>query len=219
MHEECLHTLGNLTLTAYNPNLSNHTFSEKRDKEGKGLRYSPLFLNRGLGEVKNWDEDAIKVRAERLTSRFLEVWPAPNLPAEVLDEYRPEADDTTGFSIDDHPNLHNSPTRELFEAFRNQVMELDPGVVREEFWKNYVAYKADRNFVVVDPLAKQLKLGLNIDFSEIRDERGICVDISGRGSSVSYDVEVRLSQIEDLPYIIGLVRQALDRQLDNAGEG
>jgi len=47
-----LHTLGNLTLTAYNPDYSDRPFADKRDMPDapdKGLKHSPLHLNEGLG--------------------------------------------------------------------------------------------------------------------------------------------------------------------------
>ena len=54
-----LHTLGNLTLTGYNSEYSDRPFAEKREMVG-GFKESPLKLNAGLGQVKQWDEDAIK---------------------------------------------------------------------------------------------------------------------------------------------------------------
>ncbi len=47
--------------------------------------------------------------------------------------------------------------REVFEAFRKEVLALDP-CVTEEFLKLYVAYKAETNFVDVVPQAKRLRL-------------------------------------------------------------
>ena len=61
-----LHTLGNLTLTAYNADYSDRPFTEKRDMPDapeKGLKQSPLNLNQGLRELETWNEDVIKVRA------------------------------------------------------------------------------------------------------------------------------------------------------------
>ncbi len=45
-----LHTIGNLTLTGYNSEMSDRSFQEKRDMPN-GLRYSPLYLNEGLGAL------------------------------------------------------------------------------------------------------------------------------------------------------------------------
>ena len=60
--------------------------------------------------------------------------------------------------------------RELFEAFRKEVLALDP-CVTEEFLKLYVAYKAETNFVDVVPQAKRLRLSLNMEFPEINDPK------------------------------------------------
>jgi len=56
----------------------------------------------------------------------------------------------------------------LFEAFRKEVSALDP-CVTEEFLKNYVAYRAETNFVDLKPQIKGLRLALNMLFSEIND--------------------------------------------------
>ena len=58
--------------------------------------------------------------------------------------------------------------RDLFEAFRKEVLALDP-CVSEEFMKLYVAYKAETNFVDVVPQAKRLRLTINMPFR--RDQR------------------------------------------------
>ncbi|MGH8603327.1 MAG: DUF5655 domain-containing protein, partial [Gammaproteobacteria bacterium] len=86
-----------------------------------------------------------------------------------MDVYRPQAA-TAVYTINDHPNLATGRLRELFEAFRKQVLALDP-CVTEEFLKLYVAYKAETNFVDVVPQAKRLHLSLNMTFPEISDPR------------------------------------------------
>ena len=75
-HETYLHTLGNLTLTGYNPELSNRSFREKQDIKG-GFRDSPLRLNRSLAEAEVWNEDAIQERAEELAEKALQIWIYP----------------------------------------------------------------------------------------------------------------------------------------------
>lgn len=214
-----LHTLGNLTLTAYNSEYSDRPFAYKRDKvtnsEGKkvGFKYSPLNINEGLGTVEKWDEGAIKARAERLATEAVKVWVAPKLRSDVLDAYRPQAvKGGQQYSIDDHPYLASGPIRELFEALRQAVLELDP-CVTEEFLKLYVAYKAETNFVDVVPQAKRLRLTLNMPFSEIDDPRGLCTDVTNLGRWGNGDVEVGLSKMEELPYVMGLIRQSFDRQM------
>lgn len=94
------------------------------------------------------------------------------------------------------------------------MLALDP-CVTEEFLKLYVAYKAETNFVDVVPQKKRLLLSLNMKFHEVHDPRGLCKDVSGRGRWGNGDVEVGLSRLDDLPYVMGLVRQAFEKQMEN----
>jgi len=219
VQQTLLHTLGNLTLTAYNSEYSDRTFAYKRDevtdKDGNpvGFARSPLKLNLALGAVAKWDEDAIRSRADRLATEAAKVWRAPHLHPDVLDAYRPfDGKPAQHYSLSDHPNLATGNMRELFELLRAAVLALDP-CVSEEFLKLYVAYKAETNFVDVVPQSKRLRLSLNMPFHEIDDPRKICIDVTNTGRWGNGDVEVRLSTPDELPYVMGLIRQSFDRQM------
>ncbi|MFZ1464251.1 MAG: DUF5655 domain-containing protein, partial [Anaerolineae bacterium] len=216
IRDTLLHTLGNLTLTGYNSEYSDRPFVEKRDMSG-GFRESPLKLNRGLGQLDQWNEDTIKARAQRWSGVAALVWSAPQLANDVLDAYHPRKESTSGYSIADHPHLLGGLGHELFEALRREVLALDP-VVSEEFLKFYVAYKAETNFVDVVPQAKRLRLSLNMRFPDINDPRGLCKDVSGIGRWGNGDVEVSFTTLEELPYVMGLVRQSFERQMGNGEE-
>jgi len=206
-----LHTLGNLTLTGYNSEYSDRPFIVKRDMDG-GFRQSPLKVNQGLGQVHVWDESTIIERAKRLAKLAVQVWESPKLDDAILAAYRPRAEPSSSYTIDDHPHLITPAMLSLFEAFRKEVLALDP-CVSEEFLKLYVAYKAETNFVDIVPQAKRLRLSLNMSFAEISDPKGLCKDVTRLGRWGNGDVEVGLSSLEELPYVIGLVRQALEKQL------
>lgn len=213
IHETWLHSLGNLTLTGYNSEYSDRSFQDKRDMKG-GFRESPLKLNQGLGQIEKWDEESIISRGERLSEKALSVWRAPQLNPEFLDAYRPRAESTSSYSIEDHPFLLNSPSRELFESFRKEVLALDP-VVSEDFLKLYVAYKAETNFVDVIPQAKRLRLSINIPFVEINDPQNICKDVTNLSKWGNGDVEIIFDDLDQLPYIMGFIRQSFERQMGN----
>lgn len=216
VQQKWLHLLGNLTLTGYNSEYSDRPFAEKRDMDG-GFRESPLKLNAGLGQLDKWDEDQINARAAKLAAMAVMVWAGPALSKDVLATYEEKATAETSYSIDDHPHLLSKPIRELFEGFRKAVIALDP-CVTEEFLRRYVAYKAETNFVDVVPQAKRLRLSLNMRFSDVNDPKGLCKDVSGRGRWGNGDVEIGLSSLDELPYIVGLVRQSFDRQMGNGGD-
>ena len=213
-----LHTLGNLTLTGYNAEYGDRPFEEKRDLQG-GFRQSPLWLNQGLGALEIWDEAAIKARAKRLAKQAVAVWAAPVLDAEVLESYRAKAESTSGYTLSDHLHLaQGSPMRPLFDALRRQVLNLDP-CVREEVLKLYVAFKAETNFVDVVPQKSRLRLSLNLRFPELHDPRRMARDVTNLGRWGNGQAEVGLSRLDQLPYVMGLVRQAFEKQMGNAEAG
>ena len=215
VQETWLHTPGNLTLTGYNAEYSDRPFSEKRELKG-GFRESPLKLNEGLRNLDKWDEAAIKNRAERLAAVAAGVWAVPSLRAEVLESYRPRGEKAGGYTIDDHQQLAiGSPMRDLFENLRKDVLALDP-CVSEEFLKLYIAYKAETNFVDIVPQKSRLRLSLNMQFHQLHDPKGLAKDVTNLGRWGNGDVEVGLSKPEELAYVMGLVRQAFEKQMGNA---
>jgi len=78
LKEKCVHKLGNLTLTAYNPHLSNFTFIKKRDrKDGKGnhIGYkNGLYLNKSLANKNRWMVTDIEERTKELVGEALELF-------------------------------------------------------------------------------------------------------------------------------------------------
>ena len=66
-----IHTLGNLTLTGYNSELSNKPWSQKR----RYLNTSNLTLNQYFKNIDSWNLNEIKRRAEYLANIAVRVWP------------------------------------------------------------------------------------------------------------------------------------------------
>jgi predicted transport protein len=205
-----LHTLGNLTLTGYNSEYSDKPFMEKRNMKG-GFLESPLRLNKIIGNQVSWSEKEILDRADVLSEQAIHVWISPKLESSILESYKPKVE-RSQYSIVDHPHLMSEPIASLFNELRKQILALDP-CVTESFLKNYVAYKAETNFVDIIPQGKRLLLILNVSFPEINDPKSICRDIAGLGRWGNGDVEVGLSEVEEMPYVMGLVSQAFEKQM------
>jgi len=222
VQETWLHTIGNLTLTGYNSEYSDKPFIIKRDMEN-GFRDSPIKFNQSLRNVERWDENAIKERAMKLSDIALNVWASPKLPDDVLATYRPDSIVKSAYSINDYPYLSSTnnsfvkEVRTLFDVLHKEILAID-SVVKEEYLKLYIAFKAETNFVDVVPQAKRLRLSLNMPFAEINDPKQICKDITNLGRWGNGDVEVGFSDIKDLPYIMSLVRQSFERQMNNSTE-
>ena len=76
--EKYVHTLGNLTITGYNQNLSNMSFVDKRDrknKDGKDIGYkNGLFLNEDVVNQDNWTIDKIKSRTDKIIDILIKLY-------------------------------------------------------------------------------------------------------------------------------------------------
>jgi hypothetical protein len=78
IHSDWLHTIGNLTLTGYNPELSNKAYPDKR------IIYalSHFELNRYFCGCESWSSKEIQQRAESLFASALKLWPRPSMAVE-----------------------------------------------------------------------------------------------------------------------------------------
>ncbi|WRC56375.1 DUF262 and DUF1524 domain-containing protein [Helicobacter pylori] len=210
IHEKYLHTIGNLTLTGYNQEYSNKSFQEKRDMDN-GFKQSPLRLNQSLkGEdLEVFGEKEIEKRANDLADSALKIWTYPKLDAETLEKYKPKKEkkayDLSSYKFGSH-------SRELFDILRKEIKALDERI-DEKFNKMCISYKFDTNFVSIVPLKNGgLNLYLNMPFYELQDEKNLAR--KAKGNYGNGDIEVKLETKENIPYCLGLIRQALEKQMD-----
>lgn len=74
-----VHTIGNLTITGYNQNLSNMSFEQKRDRTSKDktkeIGYkNGLYLNKGIVNQTEWTVDKIKSRTDELVKILMDMY-------------------------------------------------------------------------------------------------------------------------------------------------
>ena len=214
IQERYLHTLGNLSLTGYNSEYSDRPFSEKKSMTG-GFAESPLRLNALIRKAEKWDESEIVNRAHALALEAKEIWPSLNMSAKEAEKWsnKPEpVRQKSTYQVQDHEYLSRPHVQELFEAIRKEILSIDPAI-SETFLKYWIAYKVDTNFVDLVPKAKGFRLSINMRYSEIKDPKGMTEDITGKGRWGNGDVSVHFRKLEDLPYIMGLIRQSYEKQL------
>ncbi|GAA7118319.1 DUF262 and DUF1524 domain-containing protein [Helicobacter pylori] len=211
IHDKYLHTIGNLTLTGYNSEYSNKSFQEKRDMEG-GFKDSPLRLNQSLRDLESFGEEEIKKRANDLADLALKIWTYPNLDAETLEKYKPKKDKKEKKVYDLNSYKFSSHSRELFDILSKEIKALDEKIV-ENFNQDYISYKFSKNFVDIVVQTKDLKLYLNMKFNELQDEKNLARDMTNKGHLGNGDIEVKLETKENIPYCLGLIKQALEKQM------
>ncbi len=210
IHDKYLHTIGNLTLTGYNPEYSNRSFQEKQGME-KGFKNSPLRLNQGLRGLEPFGEEKIKKRANDLADLALKIWTYPKLDAETLEKYKPKKDKKEKKVYDLSSYKFSSHSRELFDILSKGIKALDEKIL-EKFNKMCISYKFDTNFVSIVPLKNGgLNLYLNMPFYELQDEKNLAK--KAKGNYGNGDIEVKLETKENIPYCLGLIKQALEKQM------
>ena len=205
-----LHTIGNLTLTAYNSEMSDNPFMIKMDMEG-GFKESALRLNAYLVKLTEWNEEHIKERAKILAGKAEQIWKYPQISAGELAPYQVEEKPAQKYTIDSYDI--NAFTKTLFDMLDRRICNLSPDVKRE-FKKLYIAYKLDTNFVDIVVQKQRLRISLNMKYSEIYDPKGICRDITGLGRWGNGDVEVFFEHTSENDDVMDLIEQSYKKQVD-----
>lgn len=211
IQETYLHTIGNLTLTGYNSELSDRPYSQKKTIEG-GFNDSPIRLNEFFRRADTWKEEEIIIRAKELASKASKIWISPNLTDEQLEFYKPEEKTTATYSLDSYDYLKGDMI-ELYEALKKRILNIDSSV-HEEYKKLYIAYKSSTNFVDIVPQKSRLRLSLNIPFSSVIDPKGYCKDVTDLGRWGNGDVEVGFDNLNQLDDVMDLIEQAFDKQME-----
>ena len=205
-----IHTIGNLTLTAYNSEMSDRPFMDKMNMPG-GFKESALRLNAYLVKLTEWNEDHIKERAQQLAAKAVQIWPYPSLTNAELAPYTAEEKSAPKYTLETYDI--NAFTKILFETLDRRIMNLSPAVKRE-YKKLYIAYKLDTNFVDIVVQKQRLRISVNMKFSEVYDPNGICRDVTGLGRWGNGDVELFMEHTSDIDRVMEIIEQSYKLQAD-----
>ncbi len=200
-----LHTIGNLTLTAYNTQMSDSSFDKKLNMDG-GFKQSALKLNAYVVTQDTWSETQIQNRANMLSDIARKVWPYPLMTDEEIESYKKKDIVDPEYTIENYQWTEEN--RVLFERLDARIKNLG-AFVKRECKKLYIAYKADTNFVDIVLQKSRLRLSVNMKFADVVDTRGICKDVSNLGRWGNGEVEVFLEHFDDIDAVMEIVEQGL----------
>ena len=210
IQKKYIHTLGNLTLTAYNSEMSDKEFKEKLNITG-GFKESALRINSDVISEDVWNEDSIKKRANKLSEKSLIVWEYPDIESEELKKFIHKPEENI-YTIDSY-NTFSEQSKSLFDELDRRILNRFTDS-KKEFKKLYIAYKLDTNFVDVVPLKSKLTLYINMRFTEIIDTYNICIDVTGKGRWGNGDAEIAFEKIEEIDKIMDIIEQSYEKQLN-----
>lgn len=211
IQKKYLHTLGNLTLTGYNSEMSDHSFARKKCIEG-GFDDSPLRLNTYLRTASQWTPLEIGERAGELSQKATLIWDSPKLSSEILERYlQKDEKEIVSYNLN-HFGYLEGEILELYKSLKKRILNIDSSV-KEEIKKLYIAFKSSTNFVDIEPQKSRLRLMLNMKFDEINDPLNLAKDVTGLGRWGNGDVEVGISNINEIDDVMDLIQQAFDVQV------
>lgn len=211
IQEKYLDTLGNLTLTVYNSEMSDKSFTEKKNMKG-GFIDSKLTLNKDLSKLDTWNETEITKRTQKLSQQLVNIWKYPEITPEIKEMIKNRKTDKNKqeYTINDYEYLQEKTlTRKLYDTLNLRITSLDENII-QKMWKHYIAYKINRNFVELIPQKSAIKIALDIPIEEINDTKNICDDIKNKGSWSTGTTRTYLKKEEDIDYIMDLITQSYE---------
>ena len=165
-----VHRLGNVTLTGYNSEYSDRSFTDKKKLKG-GFNDSPLRLNKAVREASVWTQSEIESRGKELAARARKIWRPLAIDASAVKAAELEELKLRAARYDVDKLVMDPKVRVLFDDLRRRVFALDREVV-ELCNERSVTYRATEYFVELIPRRNRLTLLLNLDFDECDDPSG-----------------------------------------------
>lgn len=132
---------------------------------------------------------------------------------EVADEQLAEQIDSSisTYTEEYHLSKGSEFTNKLYYQLKQRILEL--GNISLEYKKYYVAFKSVTNISDIQLQKKKLKVFINLKKGELKDQKKIAQDYSEIGHWGNGDYLVELDNIEDIDYLIMLVKQAYDSKI------
>ena len=154
IHEQWLHRIANLTLTAYNSKYSNSSFEEKKTME-HGFSQSGIRLNQDIAKKDKWTLVELEERDSALTQGALKIWVRPTT------DYKPAEKQLDSYTLDDDAETFSG---RLIAKFNYKNTEQPVGSWAEMYEKVLrILYAEDMS--IIENLAGSSEEGVPYHFS------------------------------------------------------
>lgn len=205
-----LHTIGNLTLTGYNSEMSDRSFNDKLNHD-KGLKNSHIKLNHDIADLCKWDGFEILKRTENLAQQVISIWKYPSISQSDINEYMAKDKVEQVYTSIEHYPVMDEKIYEIYFDIDKKILNLDSGI-EKKYNQQYIAYKIENSFANIRISKSQLTIGLNIPFDIIKDDMGECSDTTNVGNFANVPVLFKLDEKNKIDYAMKLIEQALKYQ-------
>ena len=165
IHEEWLHRIANLTLTAYNSKYSNSSFNEKKTMEN-GFDDSGIRMNTWIAKKDKWTLTELEERSQYLMERALEIWAAP------VTEFQPRQKQMDTYTLEDDSELTGRSIAKFM--FKNTEQPVTSWV---EMYQKVIQILYDEDKTIITKLAISDEDNIAIHFNTNPDAFSKCLEI------------------------------------------
>ena len=117
-------------------------------------------------------------------------------------------DDIKVYSEEDHLENASDLTAELYEKFKNAILNLADGIEVVPT-KTYIAFKKGSNISDIEIQKKSLKISINMKSGLLDDPKKLTQDVSNIGHRTNGDYRIQIADDKNLEYIMSLIKQVL----------
>lgn len=165
IHEEWLHRIANLTITAYNSKYSNSTFTEKKTMQN-GFDDSGIRMNTWIAKKEKWTLAELEERNSYLMDRALVIWKFPET------DFLPKEKQLDSYTLEDEAEL----TGRLIVRFTFKNTE-QPVTSWVEMFQKVIQILYAEDKTIITKLAMSDEDNIALHFNTTPDAFSKCVEI------------------------------------------
>jgi predicted transport protein len=158
-----------------------------------------------LWEVKQYANGTVAIHELKKSKSAESIKPL----AQQNKEFKQVVDQIQVYTEDQHLEDASPEITELYEKFRNSIINLADGIelVPQKF---YLAFKKDKsNIACLEFQKKRIKIWIGAKAGKLDDPKGLAKDVSSTGHYGTGDYELRIDSDADLEYIMSLIKQVI----------
>jgi len=118
------------------------------------------------------------------------------------------------YTVDDHLKGKSEDVKTLFDSLKEKIFALNADDdILEKPNKIYISYKHGKNFCEIHPQSKDIKIWLDISYSDLDDPKKFGRDVSNVGHHGTGEVETKLGNLSELEDVMYLIEQSYKQTL------
>ena len=157
-----------------------------------------------LWEIKQFENNTISINTIKKSSGAPSIKPL----LENSENLKEVKDNIKVYTEEDHLINISEDIVELYEKFKNSVLNLSDGIDMLP-QKYYIAFKKGSNISDVEIQKKSLKVFINAKIGTLDDPKGLAKDVSNIGHRGNGDYQIQIKNDSNLEYIMSLIKQVL----------